>query len=113
MPRVDVTLNGRTYPVHCAEGEEPRLTRLGALVNRRLTEITANAGGNVVGESQLLAIAALMLADEVVELTDALAAARAEASATPAAGSDDAGMVAAVDRLTERLDDIAERLERT
>lgn len=109
MPRVDVTLNGRTYRVACDEGQEERLKRIAAYVDGRLQSLAASAGG--ASDVQLLVLTCLLLADELHDLKDELAATRALAIQAPAP-RDDEEVVAAMDHLARRIEDIAARLER-
>jgi len=110
MRRVDVTLNGRPYAVACEAGQEARLKQLAAYVDARLREVSGSA---VVGsEAQVLALTALVLADQLFDLKaeyDALAS-RAPQGSAPR--EDDEMVVAAVDHLAKRIEDIAARLER-
>lgn len=61
MADVRLTIAGRPYDVHCADGEEPQLIQLAALVDEKARAI---AGGTEVRQ---LLFAALMLADETQE----------------------------------------------
>jgi len=61
MADVKLTIAGRPYDVHCADGEEARLLQLAALVDEKARGIQ---GGTEVRQ---LLFAALMLADETQE----------------------------------------------
>lgn len=119
MRRVDFTLNGRNHSLNCEDGQEKRLLELAAYVDARMQELTGGAAGH---EVQNLIATCIVLADELME-------ARAEAKALraghapapiihqppPAPGTgpaDEAKVVAAVDTLAKRIEDIAARLER-
>lgn len=105
MRRVDFTLNGRSHSLNCEPGQEARVAELAAYIDRRMTEITGGGGGNDV---QNLLVTCMVLADELMEARAALAG-----SGQPApAAADDTVMVAAVDGLAKRIEDIAARLER-
>lgn len=72
MSEVALHIGGRTYRVACAAGEEERVTRLGATIADKLASI-----GNPSGpDAQNLLFAALLLADEVHEGREAVAAER-------------------------------------
>jgi cell division protein ZapA len=60
---VKLTIAGRPYDVHCADGQEAQLTQLAALVDAKARGIQ---GGTEVRQ---LLFAALMLADETQEAT--------------------------------------------
>jgi len=71
MSEVALQIGGRTYRVACAQGEEERVTRLGATIADKLATL-----GNPSGpDAQNLLFAALLLADEVHEGRDGVAAA--------------------------------------
>lgn len=72
MGQVSVTINGRTYRLSCEDGEEQRLLQLADLVNSRVSEFV-NAFGQV-GENRLLLLAALRVADELLDLREKKAA---------------------------------------
>lgn len=61
MADVRITICGRQYDVHCADGQEPQLQRLAELVDAKARDI---GGGTEVRQ---LLFAALMLADEAQE----------------------------------------------
>lgn len=100
MGQVTVRVGGYTHPVSCEDGQEGHLIALAADVDRRVSSIRAMGGQ--FGESRLLLLAALLLADEIHDLRVELSRARA----APPAGS-----AAADPRLAERLGRIAERIE--
>lgn len=115
MPRVEIALNGRNYLVGCEAGQEQRLKDIAAYVDGRLRR----AASGIVGasEAQLLVLSNLLLADEVFDLKAEVAALKAgvpASAAAPAAIDEEAGeeMAALVDRLAQRIEDIAARLER-
>jgi cell division protein ZapA len=61
---VKLTVAGRPYDVHCADGEEDQLRQLAALVDEKARNIQ---GGTEVRQ---LLFAALMLADEAQEIRE-------------------------------------------
>lgn len=71
MPRVDIVLNGRSYPVACGEGEEERVRAIAAYIDDRVVQIRSSAGH--VSDAHLLALTCLMLGDELFELRAATA----------------------------------------
>ncbi|MBL0767447.1 cell division protein ZapA [Sphingopyxis sp. DHUNG17] len=64
MADVKLTVAGRPYDVHCADGEEDQLRQLAALVDEKARNIQ---GGTEVRQ---LLFAALMLADEAQEIRE-------------------------------------------
>lgn len=100
MPNVDISINSRSYAVSCDEGQEQRVRDLASMIDSRVAQLTGGGAG-AVGETHLLVLAGLMLADELNE-----AKARAETRST----EDTEVLVAAVDHLTDRIEAIAARL---
>ena len=64
MGRVTLQLGGRSYDIHCADGQEAHLRRLAEMVETRLRDLA-----KVVKpvDSRLLAMTSLQLADELLE----------------------------------------------
>jgi cell division protein ZapA len=100
LGQVTVRVGGYSHPVSCEDGQEAHLVSLAAEVDRRVSSVRTMGGS--YGESRLLLLAALLLADEVHDLKVELAQARA-GIAPPVAPTDP--------RLAERLARVAERIE--
>lgn len=117
----DTRLNiaGRVYSVSCQPGEEAHLARLGTML-----DVAARKAGGTGGltETRGLLFAGLLLADELADANDRLAAQLAEqaAASPPASGQgdllahDDDGELAAraIERLALRLENLASALEK-
>ena len=80
MAQVSVTINGRTYPVVCDDGQEDHVTRLTSYIDKRAAEILENVGQ--VGESRLLVMTSLLIADELSEAYDEMEKLQVEAKNT-------------------------------
>ena len=65
MAEVILTVNNRSFNLACAEGDESRLQNLAAYVDERLQAIASS--GMVRKESDLMALTAIVLADELFE----------------------------------------------
>ena len=65
MAQVTVRINGYSYTLGCTDGEEQHLLSMAAEVEKRIDRIRTAAGPS--GESRMLAMAALMLADDLYE----------------------------------------------
>lgn len=78
MGHVAVTLNGRTYRLACADGEESRLAELAGEVKGKLDLLVRQFGQ--AGEARLMLMAALLLADEMLDARAALSTAEAQAA---------------------------------
>ena len=102
MAHVAVTINGRSYEIACDDGQEGRLTALAAYVNHRVGELVANVGQ--VGEARLLVMASLLIADELSD---------ARAGLTTMENDSEAQAAEALDRLADRVEVIARRLQPT
>ena len=62
---VKIEINGVVYPVSCMSGEEDRLIKSSKEVNQVIAGL-ANISKNV-GETRLLAMTSLILADKLIE----------------------------------------------
>jgi cell division protein ZapA len=103
MATVTLSLNGRPYEIACDDGQEERLQTLGVDLDRRVGEMARRLGP--VADSRLLAMAALVISDEL-----ATARAAADASTQRAAERDAAAAADAVEAMARRMDAIATRL---
>ena len=65
MPQVVVTIDGKTFRMACAEGEEDHLTSLAAEVDGRVNELRKSFGE--IGDQRLVVMAAIMTTDELAE----------------------------------------------
>jgi cell division protein ZapA len=109
MGQVTVRVGGYSHPVSCEDGQEAHLFSLAQEVDRRVSSIKAMGGQ--FGESRLLLLAALLLADEVHDLKVALAQARA--GGAPAEPAQDPRMAERLARIADRIEGIAQTLDRT
>ncbi len=104
MPLVNVMVNNRAYTIACDEGEEEHLRQLAATVDAKAREVLSSVGQ--VGDTRLLLMAALLIADEHHGEK-----AQMRPDAAPAAELD-ARVKAAEDQAVAALDQAAARLER-
>ena len=65
MPQVVVTIDGKTFRMACAEGEEDHLASLAAEVDVRVNELRRSFGE--IGDQRLVVMAAIMATDELSE----------------------------------------------
>lgn len=68
MPLVNVMVNSRAYTIACDDGEEDHLRELAATVDAKTREVLSSVGQ--VGDTRLLLMAALLIADEHHGKTD-------------------------------------------
>ena len=65
MGQVALSLNGRNYRLACEDGEEERLRELAQCVKAKLETLVTEFGQ--VGETRLMVMAALLLADDLLD----------------------------------------------
>src|SRR5262245_5248142 len=119
MAHVIVTINGRQYRLACEDGEEAHLSRLAADLDRRIETLRERHGE--IGDARLTIMAALTIADEVVEAGTKLRKAEAELAAmadTRTAAAERAKVTqtavsAALNAAAERIESITRRLNET
>ena len=101
---VDLTIAGRTYQVACREGEEENLRSAARLVDGKSREALAGLG--TLSEARQLLFASLLLADQLIEKPEG-----GEEAAVAATGPDPR-IVSRAEALAERLESLADALER-
>jgi cell division protein ZapA len=106
MPLVNVMVNSRAYTIACDDGEEDHLRSLAATVDAKTREVLGSVGQ--VGDTRLLLMAALLLADDH---QDSRIAATHPSSPpeNPHPEAQDAA-AAALEQAAQRIEDIAARL---
>ena len=103
MASVDLEIASRSYSVACRDGEEAHLRSLAAIVDRKAKDAAAAVGA--MGEARQLLFASLLLADELKE------ARGGGSGGSPHDPEADALMAEALDRLADRMELLADRLE--
>jgi cell division protein ZapA len=113
MSQVVVTVNGRAFPLNCADGEEPRIRRLAQYVDGKIGDFVKTHGQ--IGEARLILLAALVIADELSDTNDLVQTERSRAHAPAIVPADDNGaaVAAGIRGLAQRIETIAARLEST
>ncbi len=117
MAHVSVSVNGRSYTLACDDGEEDHLKQLAGYLDHHIDELSGSMGP--VGETRLMLMAGLMVADELSGALDRLTKVedelgelkdkREEVTERMRAAERDASK--ALDSATERLEAIAKRLQ--
>jgi cell division protein ZapA len=107
MAQVTLRINGYAYTIGCRDGEEQHLQAMAAQVERRIDRIKATAGQS--GESRMLVMAALLMADDLFEMEQRVQAAESRVAAAPANG--DAKLGRRLSRMARRAEEIAAGLE--
>ncbi len=70
MAEVTLTVNDRSFNLACADGDEGRLQKLASYVDERVRMIADS--GAVRKESDLMALTAIVLADELFDAQNAI-----------------------------------------
>jgi cell division protein ZapA len=106
--QLTVHINGKPYLVGCEDGEEGRLQGLAAMLDERVR--AAGGGDGALGDTRLMLMGALMLADEGAEMSERLAAAEAELARVRALlDIADSRAVAAIEAAAKKIEAIATR----
>jgi len=116
MGQVTVGVNGRNYTVGCDNGQENHVAELAAYLDHHISELKDAMGA--VGDTRLMLLAGLMVADELSEAVAKLE--EAEAKLKGLKGGHEAVVertddfeeqaAAAIDAVTARIEELAERL---
>ncbi len=99
MTQVNVTINARQYRMACEDGQEQHLLKLAEDLDQRIAQLRQSFGE--IGDNRLTVMAALTIADELVEAGKRMRRLEEELSALQ-----DARMVAA-DRAQATQDAVA------
>ena len=105
MAQVDVSVNGQSYRIACEDGQEDRLVDLAAMVDEKVLELVNQIGQ--VGSNRLLVMAALIIADELVDLKNEAGSLQEQKDNT-----NQQDTVLALQEITKRIENIADQVER-
>ena len=104
MAQVDVLVNGQSYRIACEDGQEDRLVDLAAMVDEKVIGLVNQIGQ--VGSNRLLVMAALIIADELVDLKN-----EAGSSQELEDNTNQQDTVLALQEITKRIENIADQVE--
>ena len=107
MSQVEIRVNGREYKVTCEEGQQERLQKLAAFLDKRVSAMAADL--SQVGEARLMLLAALTICDELFEAKE-----RAEELEGAGEELDEetmGGASRAIDAAAKRVNEIAAKLD--
>lgn len=107
MAQVDITVNGKTYRIACEDGQEQRLTNLASMVDAHVKDLVEQVGQ--VGDTRLLVMASLLIADELIDLRDA--AHEVDEDDEDFSPSEVEDLTIAIEGLADRIERIAGRIE--
>ena len=106
MAQVSVEVNGRPYVIGCEDGQEKRLTQLAAAVDAQIRQVARDVGP--LGETRLMLMGALVMADDIAELRGEIETLRTEvAEAKAPVGRAELAAVAALDSAAARIERLA------
>ncbi len=109
MARVDITLGGRHYPIACDDGQEDRVRRIAAYIDKKITTMGSLAGAT---DTHILVMASLMLGDELFDAHSRLETARTGPGDRAEGGvAQEESVAASISQMASRLESIAARLE--
>lgn len=109
MAQVTVTINDRRYNIACDDGQEAHLARLGAYVDRRVSELVAAVGQ--IGDAKLLVMVSLLVADELSDAYAEMETLKSGGKGAAAAAAADGRLSETLEKLSQRIESIAESLE--
>ena len=104
MAQVDVSVNGQSYRIACEDGQEDRLVDLATMVDEKVLDLVNQIGQ--VGSNRLLVMAALIIADELVDLKN-----EAASSQELDDNTNQQDTVLALQEITKRIENIADQVE--
>ncbi len=104
MAQVDVSVNGQSYRIACEDGQEDRLVDLAAMVDEKVIGLVNQIGQ--VGSNRLLVMAALIIADELVDLKNEVGSSRELED-----NIKQEDMVLTLQEITKRIENIADEVE--
>ena len=104
MAQVDVSVNGQSYRIACEDGQEDRLVDLAAMVDEKVIGLVNQIGQ--VGSNRLLVMAALIIADELVDLKNEVGSSRELEDKIK-----QENMVLTLQEITKRIENIADEVE--
>ena len=104
MAQVDLLVNGQSYRIACEDGQEDRLIDLAAMVDEKVAELVNQIGQ--VGSNRLLVMAALVIADELVDLKNETGSSQVSDD-----NSKQENTVLVLREITKRIENIADQVD--
>ena len=106
MAQVTIEVNGRPYAVGCEDGQEQHLRDLALIFDRQVRQVSQDMGQ--LGDTRLLLMGALLLADELAEARTRLAAQQSEIARLQSTQSRiETRAVLAVENAAKRVEQLA------
>jgi len=104
MAQISVEVNGRPYAVGCEDGQEPHLLELAKMFDHQVRQVSQDMGQ--LGDTRLFLMGALLLADELADARNRLAALQTDV------GRAQADRARAETRAVSALEAAAKRIEK-
>ena len=76
MAQINIDVNGRPYAVGCEDGQEHHLQELAKIFDHQVRQVSQDMGQ--LGDTRLFLMGALLLADELLDAKNRLAALQVE-----------------------------------
>ena len=111
MAQVEVSINGRSYQIACDDGQEAHLVRLGEYIEKRVQELVSAVGQ--VGDSRLLVMTLLLIADELAEIHADLKRTSALEEANAFAAELEEKLAGVIDAAAARIEAVTRNLSGT
>ncbi len=108
MAHVELEINERKYQISCDNGQEAHLKKLGDFIESRVQKLVESVGQ--VGDSRLLVMVSLLVADELSEAYSELSTLRGGEDATARVEGEEK-LSLAIEGLAERIERVAESLQ--
>ena len=102
MAHVELKINERKYQIACDNGQEEHLKKLGDYIENCVQELVTSIGQ--AGDSRLLVMVSLLIADELSESHSELSTLRGEEGAAARRENEE--------KLSHTIEGLAERIER-
>ena len=106
MATVDVTVNGQSYALGCADGQEAQIRKLAEGVDGTVRTVAEQVGS--IGEARIMLMAALVQADELADARDRVRRLQAEVGAArELLGKVETRAAAALDAAARRVEELS------
>ena len=107
MAQVTIEVNGRPYQVGCEDGQEAHLRELAALIDKQVREVAQEVGQ--LGDTRLLLMSALLMADDLAETRRRLGANQAELGRLQTESARvEAKAVAALEKAADKIESLGQ-----
>ncbi|PHS77501.1 MAG: cell division protein ZapA [Rhodospirillaceae bacterium] len=106
MAQVSIIVNANTYNVSCADGEEQHIKELAQVLDDKVSELVGAIGQ--AGEARLLAMAGLLMAEELNEAKKQPEPAPEQAQTS---SINEQYLIQRLESLAVHIESIAERIE--